>query len=288
MNCYLCGSPLKEFLRKNNYTIVRCDSCGLAATILDEAYDRFVKRHYEKGYFTGDPSRSAYVSYRDDKPYIVKNMTKILRQIQRVKPKGNVLDVGCAMGFFIELCHRRGYDSYGFDASAYAATEAKRLVGPGRVKVSTIESSAYPPGSFDVITLLDVFEHLADPRANLKHLSKFLKNDGVLILATGDTSSFLAKLLKRRWTFYIPPQHLFFFNKKNLTELLTQAGFRPVTWFRVGKWVSLGYVLHLARTTGESKFAKWLYPFIGNTKLGRLPMYLSVRDNMVVIAKKMS
>lgn len=288
MNCYLCGSPLGKFLHKNNYTIVRCDSCGLAATVLGEAYDRFVKRHYEKGYFTGDPSRSAYVSYRDDKPHIVKNMTKVLRHIQRLTPKGKVLDVGCAMGFFIELCQQRGYDAYGFDASRYAALEAKRLVGPDRVKVSTIETVKYPSGSFDIITLLDVFEHLADPRTNVKQLSKLLKNDGILVLATGDTSSLLAKFLKRRWTFYIPPQHLFFFNKKNLTELLGQAGFRPVTWFRVGKWVSLGYVLHLARTTGESRIAKWLYPVLGNTKLGRLPMYLPVRDNMVVIAKKMT
>ncbi len=284
--CYLCNSPVKPFLQKNTYTIVRCDSCGLAQTVLLEDYLRFVKRNYQKGYFTGDPARSAYVSYKDDKPYIVRNMTKIFRRIQSIKPQGRVLDVGCAMGFFIELCLEKGYEVVGFDVSQYAIAEAKQLTGSNRVRVGTIDSVQYKPKSFDAITLMDVFEHLEDPRGNIQRLSTFLKDDGILVLATGDTSSFLAKVLKRRWTFYIPPQHLFFFNGKNLTTLLHQAGFTPITWFRVGKWLSLRYVLHLARTTGESRFAKWIYPLIASSRLGKLPLYLPVRDNMVVIAKK--
>lgn len=286
MKCYLCNSPVRTFLCKNTYTIVRCNSCGLAETVLREDYLQFVKRNYQKGYFTGDPTRSAYVSYKDDKVYIVRNMIKILRRIQGLKPRGRVLDVGCAMGFFIELCLEKGYEAVGFDVSQYAIAEAKQLTGSSRVRVGTIDSVSYEPKSFDTITLMDVFEHLADPRGNIQRLSTFIKDDGILVLATGDTSSFLAKVLKRRWTFYIPPQHLFFFNRKNLTTLLHQAGFTPVSWFRVGKWLSLRYVLHLARTTGESRFAKWIYPVIAHSRFGKLPLYLPVRDNMVVIAKK--
>ena len=134
--------------------------------------------------------------------------------------------------------------------------------------------------------MFDIFEHLADPRMDLHRIFSWLKDDGILIIATGDTDSILPNLLGRRWTFYIPPQHLFFFNKKNLTTLLGQIHFQPVEWFRIGKWLSLRYIFHLARTTGESALAQLTYPLIKKTKIGKLPIYLPVKDNMVVIVRK--
>lgn len=286
MKCYLCGVPVTNFLTKNGFSIIRCNACGLGTTIIHENYKQFVVHYYRKGYFTGDPTLAAYVNYIDDKPLIVRNMSKVLAKIRRLKPGGKILDVGCALGFFVELSLKHGYDAYGFDPSEYAIGEAKKLVGKDRIRQGVVSEMHYPQKSFDVIVLLDVFEHLADPRANIQKLKTFLKDDGILVIATGDTSSVLARLLKRRWTFYIPPQHLFFFNRKNLTKLLDQAGFAPKSWFRVGKWLSLRYVLHLARTTGESKLAHWLYQLFGDRRVGKLPLFLSVKDNMVVIAQK--
>ena len=71
-----------------------------------------------------------------------------------------------------------------------------------------------------------------------------------------------------------------------MTVALHKAGLKPMKWYRIGKWLSLGYVLHLGRTTGESKLAAFLYTLIGNTFLARLPVYIPMMDNMVVIAQK--
>ena len=286
MTCYLCHAPVTVFLKKNGYTILRCSSCGLARTQLNEDYQQFVRRHYGRGYFTGDPRYSAYVNYKDDKSLISRNMSKLLAKITKYKPKGRLLDIGCALGFFVELALQRGYDAYGLDASNYAVHEARKLVGPARIQEGTIDTVHYKEKSFDVITMLDIFEHLADPRRDLKRVRSWLKDDGILVIATGDTGSVLAKVLARRWTFYIPPQHLFFFNKANLTRLFGEERFTPRIWFRIGKWVSLRYVLHLARTTGESTLAKKIYPLANKTRFGKIPLYLPVRDNMVVIAEK--
>lgn len=213
-------------------------------------------------------------------------MRKILSRISMLKPSGRLLDVGCAFGFFIELSSTFGYDAYGFDASDFAIRHAKKNGIGERVRVATIDSVGYKQGSFDVITLLDVFEHLEDPAKNLRKLRKLLRDDGIIVIATGDTESFAARILKRRWTFYIPPQHLFFFNRRTLGILLEESGFTPQAWFRVGKWLSLRYVLHLARTTGESRLAQRLFPFVARSPLGSVPLYLPMRDNIVVIAKK--
>ena len=255
-------------------------------TQFQKDYQTFVKEHYSKGYFTGSPQYSAYTNYKRDKSIIVKNMTKFLKKIQSTHPTGTLLDVGCALGYFVELALNKGYDAYGFDPSDYAVHEAIKLNGKERIKQGTIGTTGYQPESFDVITLFDVFEHLADPKKDLQKLMTYLKKDGIIVIATGDTNSLAARILKRKWTFYIPPQHLFFFASKTMMTLLQVVGLAPLQWFRIGKWLSLEYVLHLARTTGESNMAHYMYPIIKKSSLGRLPLFIPMQDNMVVIVKK--
>jgi len=286
MQCILCAKPLEKYLYKNGFWIYRCNSCQLGQTDLKKDYKRFVKEFYSKGYYEGDPTRSAYADYELDKPLIVKNMSKLLSFVAPKKKTGKLLDVGCAFGYFVELALSRGYDAYGFDPSAFAVSKARELVGKKRILEGAIEEVAYPKASFDVITMFDVFEHLENPLADMKKLSGLLKPDGIIIIATGDTQSWAAKIMKRRWTFFIPPQHIFFFDRKNVTSLLRRAKLKPRTWYRVGKWLSLGYILHLARTTGESKIARVVYKFVKGTILMRLPFYVPMKDNMVILANK--
>jgi 2-polyprenyl-3-methyl-5-hydroxy-6-metoxy-1,4-benzoquinol methylase len=286
MNCYLCHAETRLFLTKNNFELFVCPECGLIQTDLKKDYAAFVAEHYTKGYYTGDPRFSAYVSYKEDKPFIVRNMKKFLAKVRKVKPQGRLLDVGCAMGYFVELALRAGYDAHGFDPSAYAIEHAKKNLLNGRVRQGTIAMVSYPEKSFDVVSLFDVFEHLGDPKADLIRIREWLEDDGVLVVATGNTGSLAAKVFGRKWTFYIPPQHLFFFNRANLTRILGEAGFEPVAWSSVGKWLSLRYVLHLARTTGESLAARYLYDLVRLMRLGRMPLFVPMGDNMIVVARK--
>lgn len=286
MKCYLCKTPLAFYLEKNGYFLYTCPHCELTQTDLKQKYEDFVKDFYGKGYFTGDPSRTAYVSYEKDKPFIAKNMARFLQEVLLYKKSGKLLEAGCAYGYFLELAIIKGFDAYGFDPSAHAVGVAKKLIGKGRVKLATIGEVTYPKKSFDVIVLFDVFEHLSDPANDISRLKSFLKDDGIMMIATGDTKSTMARIMGRRWTFYNPPQHLFFFNKKTLTTLLGNIGMIPVHWFNIGKWLSLEYVLHLAATAAESKVGNVLYHWAKKSPIGRLPLYLPARDNMIVIAKK--
>lgn len=285
--CYLCKKPTQLFLHKNGYDVYACSACGLKSTKLTVPYAQFIKKFYTAGYFTGISSAGAYSNYAADKPYITRTMRKFIAALKGIlPPPARLLDIGCAYGYFVELALSAGYDAYGIDPSSHAATRAKDRLNT-RVQEGTVGSVKFPPGTrFDIITMLDVVEHLADPRTDLRRAVSLLADDGRILIATGDTESRTAKLLGRRWTFYIPPQHLFFFNRKNFTTLLLESGLEPVRWFRVGKWLSLQYIFHLARTTGESGFAKWLYPLMEALPLGRIPLYLAMGDNMVVIAKK--
>lgn len=286
IKCTVCRSNLQPFLVKNRFTLARCPACGLIRTDLKRDYAAFVDHYYERGYFTGDRSRVAYINYEDDKPYIVANMRKFISYIGAYKLKGKLLDVGCALGFFTQLAQQSGYDAYGIDPSDFAVSKAKKIVGKDRVRKGKLSDVRDKSKTLDVVAMFDLFEHLADPGGDLDTVKRILKDDGIVILATGDTGSLFARILGRRWTFYNPPQHLHFFNRGNLTTLLNEKGFEPIFWTRIGKWLSLRYVLHLARTGGESKFAEFLYRLVEILNIGKFPLYLPTFDNMVVIARK--
>ena len=286
MKCIYCHNSISLFLHKNNYDIYRCTSCGLAITDLHENYESFVKRLYDEQYFTGGRERNAYADYQRDKPYIVKNFQKFLIAIQKERLTGKLLDVGCATGFFVELALSHGYDAYGIDPSAFAAQKARELVGKKRISVGTLDTLQIPPHSYDIITLFDVFEHLNNPLETLTRIKKLLRPNGILVIATGNTASLWAKVLKKHWTFYIPPQHLYFFSQPLLLRILSDHGYTVLSTGKIGKWLSFEYVMHLAETAAQFPLASQARKITSAFKIEKMPVYLPVGDNMVVIAKK--
>lgn len=273
-------------MEKHGYKLYRCPVCKLTITEFHQQYTSFVQRFYSKGFFTGNPRCSAFSGYEKDKFCIMRNLQQVLDKVKPYMHKNAMmLDAGCAMGFMVELARREGYTAYGFDPSSYALSRADSDMKQ-YVSKATIDTASYPNNSFDVITLTDIIEHVQDPIAGMRKLRRFLKKNGLIVIATGDTKSVAAKLLGKHWTFYIPPQHLFFLSKDNLTTMLRYAGFTPISWFRVGKWLSLDYILHLAQSAGDFWWARYVHNVVHWLKIGTLLIYVPMQDNMVVIARR--
>lgn len=89
--------------------------------------------------------------------------------VQRLHP-ASAFDAGCAMGFLVEALHARGVDASGLDTSEYAIGEAHHTIAD-RVRVGTLTEPI--GGSFDLITCIEVIEHLpaADAPVALKNLA---------------------------------------------------------------------------------------------------------------------
>jgi SAM-dependent methyltransferase len=284
-SCYLCGSQTEFFMEKAGYRIIRCPSCHLAATEFDKPYEKFTRSFYNKGYFTGDPSCGAYSGYKNDREFVMANLKQQLKYLEPFVQSGKILDVGCAMGFFIEAALQKGFDAYGFDPSTFARAEARPVIR-NRIQVATINTAKYKPRSFDAVTMFDVIEHVNYPIESLEKIRTFLKPGGYLLMATGDKESLAAKVWGKHWTFYNPPQHLFFYTQNNLKEMLKRSGFTPIIWFRIGKWLSLSYIFHLAYSAAGLTFFKPLAELSQKSNIGRLPLFVPMRDNISVIAKR--
>lgn len=241
VDCNLCGSSeqIVLFDAGADGRVVRCGSCGLGF-VSPRPVD--VSAQYEgDDYFSsgtpsdpagsrGSPTPRGYEAYLADRGALGEYFGRILDDIQRRRrgrPRGRLLEVGCAAGFFLDEARARGYEVAGIEpsptASAVAREQLRLPVRTGLLGEVDIEHEAW-----DVIVLLQTIEHLPDPAAALSELRRVLRPGGLLLLTTPDEASWLRRVMGRRWIGYKPPEHLWHFNARTLSGLLLRQGFTDV------------------------------------------------------------
>lgn len=162
---------------------------------------------------------------------------KVLREFKGRHPlpwrgEGKVLDVGCGAGGNLKTLQDQGWDPHGIEISEVAAAHARELV-IGNIHTGTLESAPFPPKSFDLVFMSHSLEHLPSPVDALRRVHRLLKDDGLLVISVPNLSSLEFKLFGRWWFPLDPPRHFYHFDKRSLSGLFTQAGFRLYR-FRTG------------------------------------------------------
>jgi len=236
---------------------------------------------YDKDYFEGAKNGFGYVDYDGDKEPMIPTFNEYLRRIEKaLKGKGRFLDVGAATGFFVELARKAGYDAHGVEISDHAA-------GVGRAKGIDVKTGLITDieGTYDCITMCDVIEHVQNPRDDIQKAAALLRSGGVLLINTPDRGSLLARVLGLKWHHVGPPEHLYYFNRKNMARLLEEQGFTVLEATTIGKSFTLKYIFKiLYKWTKFSPF-DWCASFAARA-MPRLGVPLNLFDNMFVLAKK--
>lgn len=119
-----------------------------------------------------------YVGRRRILVSFVERICHELRNEGRSTP--HILDIGCGTGGNLEMLKEYG-DAEGVDVSV-EALDFCRARGLGAVKEGAAESLPYEDGSFDLVTGLDVVEHLDDDLAGLREMRRVLRNGGRALL----------------------------------------------------------------------------------------------------------
>jgi SAM-dependent methyltransferase len=278
--CSLCAAPARFFMHKNGCDIHSCTGCGLAFVhpVPDPA------GVYTRDYFAGAANGFGYVNYDNDKAPMATTLRKYLRAIEPLAPRhARLLDVGAATGVFISLAKQHGFDARGVDISDFAAQEARQR---GLVVATGTLADLPLCERFDVITMLDLIEHVPDPRCELGLARERLQDGGVLAISTLDAGSLYARLMGRRWNQILPPEHLHYFNRVALRILLENAGFDVIGVSTVGKRFRLPYVFKTLYAWQRIALWKRLLELCSRGALSRLAFPIPLRDNMFVIARK--
>ncbi len=99
-----------------------------------------------------------------------------------------ILDVGCGGGLLAEPLARLGGHVTGLDASSETIAIAREHAKSSRLDIDyrtgSIEALAKRKVKYDVITALEIAEHVADIDSFLASLKKLMKPDGLLIMST--------------------------------------------------------------------------------------------------------
>ncbi|MBL8896779.1 MAG: class I SAM-dependent methyltransferase [Planctomycetes bacterium] len=285
--CLLCGSEESELrFAEPPFRVVRCKRCALVWVTPRRDSSRLVEI-YQTAYWHSDAAKDfGYTDYQRDAPLYRRTYQRRTSAIARHCPTpGEVLDVGCAAGFFLSVMKERGWRTQGVEVSGYIAEFGRKNYGLD-VIVGTLDEAAPQLGErkFDLITFWDVIEHLPDPITVLRRAASFLRPGGKLLLETQNVRSLFARLLGRRWQHYKHHEHLYHFDPRTVRELCRQAGLRVIeNRARLGgKYVSLGFVRERA-----GRVHPWLSKLLFPLKLvERSPLYVNLFDEMIVVCEK--
>lgn len=152
-----------------------------------------------------------------------------------------LLEIGPGHGYMLQEAKRYGFEITGLEYSIHATQTANKNLGGDYVHAGALETSAAGLGTFDVIVLSDVIEHVRDPRRLLFQTFEILKPGGIILISTVSTQSLTARLLGRYWMEY-KPEHLFYFNELNIVTLLKAVGFEETRVTSGRKVMSWGYI----------------------------------------------
>ena len=157
---------------------------------------------------------------------------EILAGIDRehLPPKPTLLDIGSGLGILMDEAQRSGFQALGVDICRGLVKESRER-GLNVIE-GAIEDFEYHD-TFDVITLMDLIEHVEKPKRLLAKVRQLLRPDGELVIYTPNHDSSIVKLgnyLARRGAFELAQEifasnHVSFFSQKTLARVLHECGF---------------------------------------------------------------
>ncbi len=213
-------------------SIVRCRSCGLVYAVPREQTQNVLD-------FYAAVQDPLYVAERAGRILTFDHHLKPMERFTGPAGGRKLLDVGAYTGVFVEIAAQHGWDAWGIEPSAWAIGEAQ---SNGLQMIhGTLESAHLPEASYSVVTMWDVVEHLTDPLGTLRAGWQALEPGGYLIVHTMDLDSPFAKVMGRRWPWFME-MHLYYFSRKTLRFMLEKAGF-SVSWMGAqGRYLHAGYL----------------------------------------------
>lgn len=219
--------------------------------------------------------------------YIKKN-----ELISKLSSGGNtVLNVGCYDGGFDEFLGAE-YERFGVEPSLSAAEEARRrgvdVIG------STLQEIDLAEFRFDIITLFDVAEHLANPIDDFRRLKSMLSDNGIIMFETGDMDAFSWKRLMTLNPYIALYEHVGFFNYESVVKLAEILDLK-VVYFEQTVHTTISFlekvkrkikiaVYFSIRTLGILRFP--LSAGLKNIFNGPVPVPPKTKDHFLAILKK--
>lgn len=288
---YLCDTHNKHSSETPLIKHYRCTTCGSVFV-----GNNITSEELGVAYLTLDSKKY----YKEIESENIKKMNAAIEYLKTVVPHNvSIIDIGAGNGLFVELLRKTGYS----DVSAH------EIKGSDLSRIDSIASCIYqdfdyttiPSDKFEVVTLLDVVEHVIEPQYLIKMCARILKNDGLIYFHTPvvtNTDRFMHFLLrfpilKKIGTIWQSGRtsifHLENYTPKSLEIILKNSGFSDINIEVKNElsWPVTRYVrTYLLKKHGLPGFiapflAPFFYPLLATNALNANKAIVSARKAAV-------
>lgn len=214
--CPLCTSEAyRVFSERNRNRTVICEGCGLYYTTPIPPTDDTASDVAESNKYTEDQlAKEAFFRRRAE---------TLLDDVEGHGVRGRLLDVGCAIGTELAAARDRGWDAVGLELSKSSLSVARERGFDARG--DRLEEAGLPDGSFDLVTLNHVLEHIPAPSSFLSEVQRVLRPGGLLFVAVPNVETWWIHLKGDRYGWTFQDDHFLHFSRKTLSNLLERHGF---------------------------------------------------------------
>lgn len=206
MTCRVCSISLSPWGVTAGVPLLICGRCGSIHADCSKPVDDLYADLYSK-----------------DEPVpdvVVASLDAVVRSMSAFRTHGRWLDIGFGQGALLDAAAQGGWSCYGTEHSPVAIEQ-----GRARGFKTTSGTKSFEDGTFDVVSLVELLEHVEDPGSFLKEARRVLRKGGCLYVTTPNAWSLNRWVLGPSWSIFSPPDHITIFTPAALRRLLSQSGF---------------------------------------------------------------
>ena len=195
---------------------------------------------------------------------------------------GALLDIGSYMGLFMREAGKRGWKCKGLEPEREAWAYSVHKVGLD-VCLGTLNTCIFADNSFDAVTLLQVLEHVADPRETLMKVHRVLRAGGIVLVEVPNIGCRSFALLGRRHR-HFARHHFTFFTAETLGELLRECGFHVMETVFPPRLISLR-MLSFAFSNWHPTVHRLTSPILNFSLMRNCVVKVSLQEVVSICAK---
>lgn len=262
-SCVICDSS--QFKPIFSKTLIKCGYCGFVTANM-EIDEKLLQEIYTQNYFTGEE----YSDYLESRVSLQDNFRERIKKMQKiglVSNKPNVLEIGCAYGFFAEEYFSQNPNLSIRFSGLDVVTEAIRFAKEnfqGNLDLQNYLDFPAPVDAYSDIFMRDVIELLKDADKFLEKAASELKKGGHIYITSGDIERLFPRIERARYRIIRPPSHIHYFSKRTLSKLLKRFGMKVkyVEYPPVRRSVRLFFYSLFILNKKPRSFTKKLYEMI--------------------------
>ena len=219
--CPVCGSNEFTLIDKIEYPegllkISRCNTCSVSFSSTRFSDEYLKVKYYSKNYeeeIVGDQN------YEETSEQFFQG---IVDKVKKLKNSGEWLDIGCGRGYLLDIASKNNFDCYGIDAN-------DDFIDNKKIKFfnKNLFETDFNNGKFDIVSMINVLDHLGSPGEYLGKIYDLLGSDRILYIHVPNEYYFNKKVFNK-FTGYCPNVHLVNYSEKNISSILKRFNFSKI------------------------------------------------------------